>query len=113
MQDLTKIPQAIREEKIRAFRHPKPVSGIILFGSWPSATFYVKGYNPCCSEGSSKAPEACAHMYNGELQCLCVHVSIPRERGGSYSLGIIKYSGWKTDTFPEGAVQGRTDEEFG
>lgn len=81
IQDLTKIPQDIREKKIRTFRHPKPVSGIILFGSWPSATFYVRGYNPCCSEGSSKAPEACAHMCNGELQGLCVHVPIPRERG--------------------------------
>lgn len=49
-------------KKIRAFRHPKLVSGIILFGSWPSVTFYVKSYNPCCSEGSSKAPEAYAHM---------------------------------------------------
>lgn len=71
-------------KKFRAFRYPKLVSSLILFGSWPSVTFYVKVYNPCCSEGSSKAPEAYAHMCNVGLRCLCVRVSIPGEWGGSY-----------------------------
>lgn len=61
--EFDKIPQDIMGEK-KSFQTSKLVSSIILFGSWPSVTFHVQGYNPCCSQGGSKAPEAYADMCN-------------------------------------------------